>query len=265
MAKPLPMSDFRATRHVLEPHEYATGGEEVPPTDLIEPDIWYGIMHLPDDIAIRISDHHGKQFKLLHALWGHWIESTGSPIQNDDLFSGMLDAADCFQCAIFNFLHGYYRSSMADLRSALELVAIGTYGNLRPNDPLYIRWKSGSADLNFPSCRKRLYHAVRDKSYAAFLSSAAWPNKLYYDLCRYTHSRPDANDGVLWESNGPVYNGYAIRLVYDMNLSVYATCYLLAKIARPKLQLPSKCKILFEFEWLPGHADILKAFNQLYA
>jgi len=119
MTKPLPLFDFRAQRHVLEDHEYAIGGEEITPTDLIDPKIWGGVMHLPDDVAIRISNHHGTQLKLLYSLWGDWISATGDPEHPDNLFYGMLDAADCFQCATFNLLHGYYRSALADLRSAL--------------------------------------------------------------------------------------------------------------------------------------------------
>jgi len=90
VTKPLPLSDFRAIRHVLEEHEYASGGEEVPPTDLVE-----------------------------HSVWDH-----------------------------ITFLHGYYRSSLSNLRSALELVTIGAFGNLRPKDPVYLRWSKGDADLS---------------------------------------------------------------------------------------------------------------------
>ncbi|MFI5021643.1 MAG: hypothetical protein ACHQRJ_08325 [Alphaproteobacteria bacterium] len=125
MSKPLPLSDFRAVRHVLEEHEYATGGKNVPPSNLIERDIWDGIMHLPDDVAIKISNHQGTKLRLLYSLWGDWIEAVGDPSHPDNLFGGMLDAADCFQCTTFDFLHGFYRSALANLRSALELVMIG--------------------------------------------------------------------------------------------------------------------------------------------
>jgi hypothetical protein len=145
---------------MLEEHEYATGGEEIAPTDLIEQDIWNGITHLPDDIAMHISNHHGNELKLLHLLHAVWVGATGNPLKPDNLFNGMLDAADCFQCATFNFLHGYYRSALSDLRSALELVAIGAFGNIKPDDPVYLRWRAGGADLTFPSCRKRLQRAV---------------------------------------------------------------------------------------------------------
>ncbi len=85
MTKPLPLSDFRAVRHILEEHEYAYGGEEVPPTDLVEPSVWDHITHLPDDIAIRISNHHGSQLKLLNTLSSDWMKSVGDPLKPDNL------------------------------------------------------------------------------------------------------------------------------------------------------------------------------------
>ena len=47
-------------------------------------------MHLPDDVAIRTSDHHGSQLATLYSLWGDWLEAMGD--QHDELFAGMLDA-----------------------------------------------------------------------------------------------------------------------------------------------------------------------------
>jgi len=96
-------------------------------------------MHLPDDVAIRTSDHHGSQLATLGSLWGDWLEAMGN--QHDELFARMLDAADCFQASTFDSLHGYYRSALSNLRSGIELVAIGSLGNLTPNDRDYLRWK----------------------------------------------------------------------------------------------------------------------------
>jgi hypothetical protein len=90
-------------------------------------------MHLPDDVAITTSNHHGSQLSDLYTLWGGWVEAIGD--REDELFAAMLDAADCFQSSTFDSLHGYCRSALSNLRSALELVAIGTLGNLSPNDP----------------------------------------------------------------------------------------------------------------------------------
>jgi hypothetical protein len=117
MTQKLPLSDFRALRHKLEPHEFAfSEGQDIAPTHLIDEETWEGITHLPDDVAIRISDHNGHRLALLYSLWGDWITATGDPEKPDELFSCMLDAGDAFQCTNFLFLHGYYRAAMAELR-----------------------------------------------------------------------------------------------------------------------------------------------------
>jgi hypothetical protein len=83
-------------------------------------------MHLPDDVALTTSNHHGAQLGTLYSLWGDWVEAIGD--KQDGLFAGMLDGADCFQASAFDSLHGFYRSALSNLRSAIELVAIGALG-----------------------------------------------------------------------------------------------------------------------------------------
>ena len=156
MIRKLPLSDFRAVRHKLEPHEFAlSGGQDIAPISLIDEETWAGITHLPDDVAIRISDHNGHRLALLHSLWGDWITATGDPKKSDELFNCMLDAGDAFQCTNFLFLHGYYRAAMAELRVALELVMIGAYGNLKPDDPEYAIWKTSGSELGFTRFRPK--------------------------------------------------------------------------------------------------------------
>jgi hypothetical protein len=162
MARKVPLSDFRAVRHKLEPHEFALSeGQDIAPTHLIDEETWAGITHLPDDVAIRISDHNGHRLSLLHSLWGDWIAATGDPEKPDELFTCMLDAGDAFQCANFLFLHGYYRAAMAELRVALELVMIGAYGNLKQDDPDYVVWKTSGSELGFTRFRKRMHGMLR--------------------------------------------------------------------------------------------------------
>jgi hypothetical protein len=263
VSKPLPLSDFRAVRQVLEEHEYLTGGEDIPPSNLIERDTWDGIMHLPDDVAIKISNHNGSRLQLLYSLWGDWIEAVGDPCHPDNLFVGMLDAADCFQCATFDFLHGYYRAALANLRAALELVMIGVLGNLSPTNARYLAWKNGASELTFTPARKVILQSVKGTPGGWLLEFDKVPAEIFRDLCRFTHSRPDASDGVLWQSNGPVYNNEAIQLAFDTSLRVYAICYLLVKIGRPTFKLPTDSRILFELEWLKDHAQLVKAFREL--
>jgi hypothetical protein len=264
MAGKLPLSDFRAVRHKLEPHEFADGGEDIAPTDLIEEETWVGFTHLPDDVAIRTSDHNGTRLLLLYSLWGDWIEATGDPDKPDELFGCMLDAADAFQCTNFLLLHGYYRAAMAELRVALELVMIGAYGNLKPDDPDYIVWKASGSELGFTRFRKRMHGMLRGDECKWLVADNEFPDKTFRQLCNFTHSRPTSGDGALWRSNGPVYAHEAATLTFFTTLSVYAICYLLIRIARPSFALPPDSRILFEEAWVPNRDGVARAFEQLY-
>jgi hypothetical protein len=90
MTKRLHSGDFRATRTLLPDEVFLlVNGPRPGPTDLVPEDVWNGIMHLPDDVALTTSNHHGAQLAALHALWGGWIEAIGD--KQDELFSGMLE------------------------------------------------------------------------------------------------------------------------------------------------------------------------------
>jgi hypothetical protein len=120
------------------------------PAPLIQSEgVWNGIMHLPGDVALTTSNHHGQQLATLYTLWEDWIEARGD--KNDEaMFEAMLDASDCFQSNTFDALHGY-RSALSNLRSALELTAIGTLGNLAPMNGAYLRWKNKGERSPFPT------------------------------------------------------------------------------------------------------------------
>jgi len=233
-------------------------------TRIVDEETWAGITHLPDDVAIRISDHNGHRLELLYSLWGDWITATGDPNKTDELFSCMLDAGDAFQCANFLFLHGYYRAAMAELRVALELVMIGAYGNLKPSDPDYVVWKASGSELGFTRFRRRMHRVLRNDQGKWLLADGEFPDKMFQQLCNFTHSRPDSSDGALWESNGPVYKDEAVMLTFFTILSVYAICYLLVRIARPDFAFPPDSRILFEDDWVPNRGGLAKAFEQLY-
>jgi hypothetical protein len=265
MSKQIPLSDFRARRSMLEPHEFAISeGQDVPPTDLVEEEVWKGIVHLPEDVSIRISDHNGVRFRLLYSLWGDWITAAGNPDKPDEIFNNMLDATVCFQCADFNFLHGFYRAALAELRTALELVMIGTYGALNPKDKDYLAWKAGTGEIGFTRCRRRLLGSLTKDQAQWLFADGALLEAMYQGLCNYTHSRPDASDSALWQSNGPVYNNDAIKLTFFTSLSVYAVCYLLARLARPNFVVPDDSNILFELDWMPDYATLVRAYTDLY-
>lgn len=265
MSKKLPLTDFRAVRSKLEPHEFAISeGQDVPPSDLVDEEVWDGIMHLPEDVSIGISDHNGARLKLLYGLHRDWVTAIGDVSHPDELYNCMLDAADCFQCATFNFLHGYYRAAIAELRVALELVMIGTYGNFNPGDKQYVDWKTSGGELGFTRCRKHFLGNLKTRQAKWIFEDKQCLAAIYQELCNYTHSRPDSSDGALWQSNGPVYNNAAIKLTFFTTLSVMATCYLLVRLARPALIMPEGSNILFELDWMPHYAALVRAFAELY-
>ncbi|MGB7973772.1 MAG: hypothetical protein WCF81_05360 [Roseiarcus sp.] len=177
----------------------------------------------------------------------------------------LLEAANCFQGATFNFLHGFYRTALSELRTSLELVTIGAYGNLHPTDKDYREWKAGKSEVfGFTRCRKRLLGDLK-KGRAKWMFEYDAPlSSTYQRLCSYTHARPDAGYSVLWESNGPVYNNDAIRLAFFSSLDVYALCYLLVRLARPRFVMPEKSEILFELDWMASHASLVRAYTDLF-
>jgi hypothetical protein len=232
------------------------------PTDLVAEDVWNGIIHLPDDVAITTSNHHGSQLATLYLLWGDLLEAIGD--EQDELFAGMLDAVDCFQASTFDSLHGYYRSALSNLRSALELVAIGSLGNLSPNDRDYLRWKKQNVgSLPFSSTMKKLRSVTNAPAQTLVLKPKGWLEALYEELCAFTHSRPDSSDGEMWSSNGPIYVGAVFSRVFKLQASTYAACYVLTKVGRPRFVVPKGSKFLFETPELLWHDDIASGFRTL--
>ena len=257
--------DFRSIRQKLPAECFLwADGPEPKPTDLVHRETWDGIMHLPDDVAIRSSDHNGIRLSMLYSLWGDWITATGDPGRPDELFGCMLDAADALQCATFLAVHGFYRAAMAELRVAVELVLVGTYGNLKPNEPKYLNWKKSGGELPFGTIRNELAKALTGVSYGWIFEKEEFINRTYRKLCNFTHSRPDSSDGVLWRSNGPVYVHEMMIKIFLMAMSVYAICYLLVRLSRPISVLPRDSRILFEEDWIPEREGIARAFEQLY-
>jgi hypothetical protein len=245
MAKRKSVKDFRAVRALLPDEVFLLiDGTRRGPTDPVSEDVWNGIMHLPDDVALTTSNHHGRELGALYTLWGDWIEAHGDEY-DEPLVGAMLDATDCFQSSMFDALHGYYRSALSKLRSALELVAIGTLGNLAPANDAYLRWKNDGATLAFPDCRQRLRRITVEPMSRLLFKQGGWMESLYYDLCAFAHSRPDASDGAMWESNGPVYSGASFTKVYGAQIATYAAGYLMVKTGRPAFILPNRSEFIF--------------------
>jgi hypothetical protein len=201
--------DFRTRRVRLAPSVFLLpeGQKRWPrPSDLVSRKVWNGIMHLPDHVALITSEHHGTELGLLYTLWADWIQVFEND-DRDELTDAMLDAGDCFQASVFDSLHGFYRSAISNLRSVIDVVAVGTLGKLSPKDDAYQKWtegKSGSS-LNFLNLRSRLSKVSVKPVGRTLFKQDGWISALYEELCSFVHARPDSTDGAIWRSNGPIY------------------------------------------------------------
>jgi hypothetical protein len=77
------------------------------------------------------SEHHGTELGLLYTLSADWIRVFEYD-DRDELTDAMLDARACFLASEFDSLHGFYRSSISNLRSVIDVIAVGTLGKLSP-------------------------------------------------------------------------------------------------------------------------------------
>ena len=287
MSKFLPLKDFRARRRVLSPEDFAIGGIDVLPTDLIGQSTWKRLTTLPTDVAVQTSNHHGNQLKLLYVLWSLWGEAIDVPeddatYESDMTFVPTLTASDEFDAATFNALHGFYRPSIGCARNALEVMTVGCACQTLNLHKEFKAWQDGCEEFWFrDACKllmeaeslRKLREVLADRSHDSLfdkgtrdacggLVGRGWVRRLYDHLCKYSHSRPGFTSGDLWRSNGPVYDTAAFQLCFDIQIEIFAACYLLTKIAKPDLRIaPRAQNILFKYpsgSWLNVAAEAAK-------
>ncbi len=265
MMKALPLSDFRSLRHVLEPDDFALPGDssEPPPSDLIDERDWYGIMALPDDVAIRTTSHDGTSVAALCELIGTWIAM--SPLSDSIIGYGMADNYDAFEASLFNILHGFHKEAIAALRNALETMVFATTCAVAKDRIAWRRWTEGDEEGEFSFKRQgdRLQKlppvderekVVRDQFGVSLLSDEgrgglqAWTRNLYHRQCKFAHARGDTSNAALWNSTGPIYSASAFDISRKMFLETYAVCVLLANIGHPTLRLGKATKHILKAE-----------------
>jgi len=252
--------DFRATRRKLPPDAFAVGPDTPwpAPHDLVSRRVWSGIMDLPDHVAVYTSDHNGRLLRMLYRLWAAWIGASGDPNHPDLLFPAMLDALDEYQAATFNALHGFYRQAIGCLRNALEVVAIGSYCQIQQRTDEFERWRAGDEEIAFrKACNElrsaptvaaldRYLRGMLNDSLSDYQDQQGKVRRLYYTVSNYAHSRPGSTANALWDlSNGPIYVGESLDLVVRLFFETTAVTYVLAKLARPSLQLEPPADQLF--------------------
>jgi len=279
MPKPLPSSDFRAIRIVLERDDFAYApGPELPPSDLVDENTWRGITTLPDDVSIRASNHYGTILRGMDRCWDAWIDSIGS--RRDPVHDAILDAADEFQAATFNSLHGYYRQAFGCLRNALEVMTIAAYYQIQMRYGIFREREAGKIQIGFGEACDGLVNAPRLKALRTRLrqqlndsifdprtktaDSGGWARRLYSSLSEYEHSRPKFRNVDMWDSNGPVFSSGAFTSVAANFYETSALCFLLVKISRPKFVLPAKAHEIWESTTIHPSQVAVLAYTSLF-
>jgi hypothetical protein len=276
MPKRLPDSDFRARRIVLARRDFAYAPKLEPPaSDVISKSTWKSIVTLPDDVAVRTSNHHGSTLRQLDDLWGAWVESFGDV--QDCLFSVMLDAGDDFQSATYAALTGFYRLSITALRSALELTTIGTWAQVCAKDAEFRAWRSGKITLTFgqacdgliaatSTLREHLRATVNDSLFdqKTSTSEGGFARRIYDGVSNFSHARPGHSDGNIRVSNGPIYVRSAFNHISWMQFEMIGLCYVLLLLARPHATIPQAVVRLFKDVSRVRSRVTRCAFNALY-
>lgn len=264
MSRYLPITDFRARRKVLVRRDFGLAeNRQPPPSDPIEEKVWRSIVTLPDDVAIRTSNHHGKTLAQLNELNSAWTFSTLLPPYRESMSPVMLDANDEIQAALYNCLTGYYRFSVGGMRNVLELVAIGCWAEVCGKKKEFRDWRKGKVQLGLGtacdgliagavSLESHLKSTVNDSLFAhknsttrGIAMQGGYVRRIFSGLSEFAHSRPNYNDSHFRESNGPIYVKSAFDHVAWIHFETIATAYVLALIARPKMRISPVFRKLF--------------------
>lgn len=246
MPKFLPTSDFRAKRRILRKSDFALAeGREPRPSDKIDRATWNHHVTLPDDVAVRTTNHHGTAIKqisdLTHELILHADES--DPV----MFPVILDAHDELDAGLYNSIVGYYRLANAAMRGALELVAIGTWAKLCSKRSQFDEWQKGKIELSLGTACDGLISATRslheelqkigvdDTLFAqkTNTSQGGWLRRSFGGVSDWAHSRPGYTDFAMRKSNGPIYVRKAFNHSAGIQTETLGLLFVLVLIACP--------------------------------
>jgi len=245
MPKFLTASDFRARRRVLLKSDFAlTEGRSPRPSDKIDKATWNHIVILPDDVAITTTNHHGRAIKQISDLAHEWVLHCNETDQI--MFPVMMDAHDEFDAALYAAITGYYRLANSAMRSALELVTIGTWAILCGKQSRFHKWEKGEIELSLgiacdgligatPALRTKLTTLVNDSLFdqKTNITDGGWVRRAFRDLSDFSHSRPGFTDFSMRKSTGPIYAPTAFNYSMEMQAEIIGLLFVLLLIANP--------------------------------
>lgn len=250
-------SDFRARRRVLVKSDFAVAeGPARRPSDKIDKATWDHIVTLPDDVAIRTTNHHGKAIKQISDLAYEWL--LHSDERDRIMLPVMLDAHDDFDAALYAAITGYYRLANSTMRSALELVTIGTWAKLCGRRSEFQKWQKGKTELSLgmacdgligatPALRNALRTRVNDSLFdqKTNATDGGWVRRAFSGISDFSHSRPGYTDSYMRKSNGPIYVPRAFNHSMWIQTETMGLLFVLILIASPNVRFDQIVADLF--------------------
>lgn len=199
--KDLDLSDHRAVRKYLTADDYGLHeGDEYVPKGVISLESWASLTNLPDTVALMTTDGYSGAIGTMQQMVSAWLDIHDAVPEGSPMSSQSLAAYECYEGAVFNAVHGWYRLAGIAIRNAVEDVVIGLYYQHQSEKAAeFMAVTTGKARtprrvivdsvLQHQGASPQLLHEV---------------NALYNDeLSIYVHRM---SDGELWEgSNGPVF------------------------------------------------------------
>lgn len=201
MPKKLSKHDIRAAREYLVNDDFALAeGPEFVPLGNIAPDVWNGIMGLPDDVAIRTTDFRTAQVEHAHKVAMSWL-NVAETLADGPLQTQTLAVFEAFDASLFNAVTGWYRTAGLTLRAGVDDLLTGLYFQVKAGQrDLFAQIITGAASSpQFKQMRATLLSLTND---AVFEYPGGDFGALYDTLSIYTHRISNAE---IWQSNGPIY------------------------------------------------------------
>ncbi len=158
----------------------------------------------------------------------------------------MMDAHDDFEAALYAAVTGYYRLANSAMRSALELVAIGTWAKLCGKRSEFQKWQKGKIELSLgmacdgligatSALRNTLKNRVNDSLFdqKANTTDGGWVRRAFSSISDFSHSRPGYTDFSMRKSNGPIYVPRAFNRSMWIQTETMGLLFVLVLIANP--------------------------------
>lgn len=252
--KPLPNSDFRASRYMLEDDDFAlSSGSYEGATNLITETTWKSIVSLPDDVSVRTSDKYGPELDRMWEYCGMWgrvvlaLQALCKDPMKSPTAVAASDAADEFQAAIYCALVGYYRVAFSCLRNVLEQMTIGARLALVPDTNFFRDWRNGSEKIGLGwaadtirrnaeirALEKHLHKSISDSLFDQ--APKGFVRRLFAELSKYTHGSAGFTDADFRQSNGPIFVAETFITWSTAVLKTYIVVLHELKLAHPKLK-----------------------------